>query len=116
MKISMPVSLIALLAVALILGGCGRDGRENEVATKGMIKYIDLEGGFFGLIGDDGQGYDPINLPDKYRLANRRVHFKGIIRHDMVSVNMWGVILELTEIIMVPVFWTKKVAQIRCTP
>jgi len=89
---------VLLLVGAFFLSGCCRDCRENEVETSGTVKSIELEGGFFGLVGDDGQNYDPINLPDEYRIDNLRVYFKGLIRPDLASIHQWGIMLELTEI------------------
>jgi hypothetical protein len=35
--------------------------------------YKDMEGGFFAIDGDDGKTYDPINLPDSFKINGLKV-------------------------------------------
>lgn len=53
-------------------------------------RWIDLEGGFWGLVGDDGQQYEPVSgLPDQLRTEGSR--FLARLRAVPVfSVRMWG--------------------------
>lgn len=37
---------------------------EDAVRGTGMIRYIDLEGGFYGIIADNGKNYLPENYTD----------------------------------------------------
>lgn len=67
-------------------------------AIRGMVRYIDLEGGFYGLIADDGARYDPLNLPADFRRDGLRVEFEGKVRDDLVGIHMWGRIFEIERI------------------
>ena len=69
-----------------------------EDFSTGTIKYLDLEGGFYGIISDSGQKYKPINLPRKYRKNGLRVAFRAREKKGMVSIHMWGKIVEITHI------------------
>lgn len=40
--------------------------KQDIISETGTVKYIDLEGGFFGIIGDSGKNYDPINLSEEF--------------------------------------------------
>ncbi len=53
-------------------------GYAQEVISKtGTVKYFSFEGGFFGIAGDDGINYDPINLDQDYKKDNLKIKFKG---------------------------------------
>ncbi|MCJ7572104.1 MAG: META domain-containing protein [Candidatus Thermoplasmatota archaeon] len=64
----------------------------------GTIRYIDLEGGFYGIIGDDQNLYDPINLPEAYKQDNLRVEFKARVSPNQNSIHQWGKIIYILEI------------------
>lgn len=90
--------IIALLLVALTittLVGCSRG---EAISGTGTVKYIDLEGGFYGIVGDDSQNYDPMNLDQTYQEDGLRVRFQAKIRQDIASIYMWGTIIEITKI------------------
>ena len=61
----------------------------------GQIKYIDLEGGFYGIITDSKEHYLPINLQDK--LKNYENHYIEITlaytKKDEANIYMWGKLL-----------------------
>jgi hypothetical protein len=61
----------------------------------GTVRYINLEGGFYGIIADNGRHFDPLNLPEMYRVDGLRCEFSGHIvdRHD---THMWGMDIDLT--------------------
>jgi hypothetical protein len=65
---------------------------------RGTIKYIDMEGGFYGIITNDGKKYDPINLPIAYKIDGLKVQIDGKERKELGSSHMWGTPYEITEI------------------
>lgn len=97
----------AVVAVAL-LAGCGpRDDQRPSlpgaapaeiVQATGTIRFVPLEGGFYGIIADDGTRYDPIHLPEALKKDGQRVRFEGKVRHDLASIHMWGILIEITRI------------------
>lgn len=71
----------------------------NTISNKtGTIQYIDLEGGFYGIVDDDGNKYGPVNLQDEFQEDGLRVKFSFKILTNTVSTHMWGTLIELTEI------------------
>lgn len=64
----------------------------------GTVHFIELEGGFFGIIADDGTRYEPINLPEECRQDGLRVHLLARARDDYASIFMWGTIVEIVSI------------------
>lgn len=57
---------------------------------QGTVTYQDLEGGFWGIIGDDGQKYHPVEgLPKEAQKEGQRVEADLEAAH-MMSFAMWG--------------------------
>jgi hypothetical protein len=71
---------------------------KNVIQMKGTVIYVDLEGGFYGIIGDDGNKYLPINLPQEYKISGLKIYFKARIRSDIATTAMWGTPIEILEI------------------
>lgn len=56
----------------------------------GTVVYLDLEGGFWGIEGDDGQQYRPIDaLPASAQVDGCRVEV-DLEPADVLSFAMWG--------------------------
>ncbi len=97
--------ILSVLAVVVLLscntkaGGedVGKD-QEDIVSATGTVRFIDLEGGFYGIICDDGKKYDPMNLDQQFRADGLRIRFEANIRKDVASFHMWGTIVEITNI------------------
>jgi len=65
----------------------------------GTIRYISVEGGFYGIVGEDGRRYDPVNLPAPFRKDNLPVRFRGKVLKDRVGFHMWGEIFQIEGIV-----------------
>jgi hypothetical protein len=73
-------------------------GRPRIIKGIGTVRYIDLEGGFYGIFGRDGSHCDPVNLPAEFAIDGLCVQFRGRILKDAVSYHMWGKIVQLIDI------------------
>jgi len=71
---------------------------DDIVSGTGKIIFLYFEGGFFGIIADDGGHYDPINLPNEFKVKGLLIEFKAKILHDVMNFHMWGEIVELLYI------------------
>jgi hypothetical protein len=74
-----------------------------KIQGKGTVKYLNSEGGFYGIVGDDGNHYDPLNLPQEFRIDGLRVRFtaareRAIMTDNIVSFHIWGYIVRLVSI------------------
>ena len=91
------VGLILMLVFLMVgLSGC----TDDYVEGTGTIQYNDFEGGFYGIVGDDGENYDPINLPEEFQVDGLRVNYLLKILDDQMSIHMWGKVVEVIEIEM----------------
>jgi inhibitor of cysteine peptidase len=64
----------------------------------GKVAFIDLEGGFYGIIGDDGTDYFPLGMDDQYKKDGLRVAFEYEPEKDVATIQMWGIPINLTFI------------------
>lgn len=64
------------------------------IKDSGIIRYIGLEGGFYGIVCKSGN-YDPINLPREFMKDGLSVEFTAEICYDMASYHMWGTLVKL---------------------
>ena len=98
-----------LLILSLIGAGCAASGApartdtsedENGVLVEGTgtVRYVDLEGGFYGIVDEEGVQYDPINLDDAFREDGLQVHFLAQTRDDVMTIRMWGTVVEIIAI------------------
>ncbi|MDG5816123.1 hypothetical protein QA601_13600 [Chitinispirillales bacterium ANBcel5] len=84
--------IITLTTVMFLLSAC------NPTQYSGTITYIDLEGGFYGIITEEGERYRPINLPEEFREDGLKVTFSGSVAEDVVGIHMWGKPFEIDHI------------------
>lgn len=61
---------------------------------KAKVKFINIEGGFWGLETDSGGQYFPINLPEQLKIDNSKISC-GIKYVDMFNAYMWGECVEI---------------------
>jgi hypothetical protein len=70
----------------------------EERMITGVVRYSDLEGGFYELAADSGERYDPINLPGEYKKDGLRVRFQIEEQRDMAGIHMRGKIVKIIKI------------------
>ena len=83
---------------AIEIGEFTRFQGRGVFTARGTVRYIPLEGGFYGIIADGGKKYLPLNLPEKYRHDGLRVCFRANLRKDVATISMWGEPIEILEI------------------
>ena len=98
--IRLAVSLVAVLAVMPLAACAGAS--PDLVSQTGTVRFIDLEGGFYGIVADNGEHYDPMNLGQEFQKDGLRVRFQAKIRQDIASIRMWGKIVEIIRIAKLP--------------
>lgn len=70
----------------------------DAIEATGTVVYVDLEGGFYGLMAEDGARYDPSGLPEAYQQDGLRVSFTVEPRENVLTSRMWGRVVRLVEI------------------
>jgi hypothetical protein len=87
------VAVIFALALPL-LSGCEK---EDQASSLGVIRYMSIEGGFYGIVSDAGDHFLPENLSAEFQKDGLRISFRGVIT-DKPTVQQWGRTITLTKI------------------
>jgi len=113
MASSDPPKLYAAVGICLgllaALGGChnsasagGPEAGSQTDATSvqtvtGTVRYLDVEGGFYGIVTDDGKKLDPVNLPREFQKDGLRIRARVELLQDRISIRMWGTPVRIVE-------------------
>ncbi len=89
MVIVMLIIIIGITKTALPL--------EKVKIITGTVHYVNEEGGFWGILDDDGKRYDPIHLPLELRRPGLKAEFSTRILEGHIGIRMWGILVEILE-------------------
>jgi hypothetical protein len=94
-----------LFAIFICNSGCSQKQQIQEqnwegIIITGKIIYLDLEGGFYGIKGDDGNNYDPLNLSSEYHKDGIRIKASISFEKNISSIRMWGKIIRINQIML----------------
>jgi hypothetical protein len=99
LSIQIIVSLSLLISLAALATWAGEKQKGADILSgTGTINHINLEGGFYGLIADDGQKYLPKDLAREFRVDGLRVRFQIKILTGVATIYMWGTPVEVLSI------------------
>jgi hypothetical protein len=88
------LTLIGVICLLVLTAGMAA---AEPVSFIGTVTYVTVEGGFWGIVADDGKNYDPRNLPTDFKQEGLKVQVEAITK-DMMSIHMWGTIIDITNI------------------
>jgi hypothetical protein len=71
---------------------------EEGQAITGTVRYVNVEGGFYGIETDDGKKLDPVNLPDRFKQDGLAIRARIERLPDQVSFHMWGELVRILAI------------------
>ena len=90
-----------VLFLGTVLTACTstqQNGGGVMVEGTGTINHIELEGGFYGIVTDDGRQFDPIDLDESFKEDGLRVRFRAQTVEGVSSIHMWGTLVEIVTI------------------
>ncbi|MCH7590511.1 hypothetical protein IIB34_05700 [PVC group bacterium] len=79
-----------------------RGQAQSMIAGVGEVRYMEFEGGFYGIVSDQGDKYYPLNLEEEYRKDGLRVSFEAVPA-DVMTIQMWGIPVEIHSIKVIEV-------------
>jgi hypothetical protein len=100
------LALLALVS-AFALGSCdnvGPRGTPSEVrqgrtvAVGGTVVFRDKDGGFFGILSDNGGQFEPVNLDPQYRTDGLHVKLTGKLDDSHLGKHSWGNPLDVERV------------------
>lgn len=101
-----PLLLVALLFLVACVSSQAEPGgpsKPPETPSElrevlATVRYLPLEGGFFGLVASDGSQYDPTNLSQEFQQDGLAVRATLRPLRGVASFRMWGTIVEIVAI------------------
>ena len=96
--------LFAMATMVLVASSCspGSSGEalitDDDGTTIGIVSYVDLEGGFYGIITEKGVQHNPVNLHVDFRVDGLRISYKYKTLRNVASIQMWGTSVEILEV------------------
>ena len=70
----------------------------KSLTILGFIKYIELEGGFFGIMTEDGSKYFPDYLDSDFKVDGLSVRVQATPQEQILGIQMWGTPIEIIKI------------------
>ena len=108
---SLSTAIFCIFSLLILFAGCGGPSDEHLIVSSAdfedeqqeallvvEVRWISLEGGFYGLVAEDGARYLPVNLPEEYKKDGLKIKVRGKVKTDVATIYMWGTPLEITEI------------------
>jgi heat shock protein HslJ len=68
-------------------------------SSTGTVRFIALEGGFFGIITPAGDTYLPLNLPDDFKVDGLQVVFTAREAPEAATIGQWGTPIRIDSIV-----------------
>lgn len=92
------IALTFLLLFFVLLPFQTATAAEPAAVLTGEVTYVNLSGGFYGIIGDDGTKYQPTNLSRQLRKAGLPVKFTFEPAKNSFSSILWGTIIDIKSV------------------
>ena len=90
--------MIVAMAGSLVAIAVAQAEEPATFTFRGEVKHLTIEGGFWGIVAEDGQRYDPGKLPREFEQAGRKVRVVARRTPDQISYRQWGQLIEIVEI------------------
>ncbi len=92
--------MVTLAGFLLALVGCTSEQQRDGVVRniRGTMVRVEVEGGFYGIVAENGNKYDPLNLPDAFKVDGIKVKCQIEELDQQVSIHMWGKLVRILEI------------------
>lgn len=65
----------------------------------GKIVYIALEGGFYGIEGEDGRKWYPVDLPEHLKKNGLPVVVQAVEETEVFTTVMWGTPIRILVVL-----------------
>jgi hypothetical protein len=95
------VSTIAMWGTPIRLITIGLTGEpiDTNITMTGNVTWVNLGGGFYGIVGDDGVLYIPTEIDKEFRKNQFHVNFTAEkINENVNKLRIWGVPVRLLEL------------------
>ena len=70
----------------------------KQLSFTATVKYMNLEGGFFGLVSKEGKHWLPMNLKKEFQQHGAIIKVTGSALNDLMTIQQWGTPFSITHI------------------
>ena len=70
----------------------------KQLSFTATVQYMNLEGGFFGLVTKEGKHWLPTNLKKEFQKHGAVIKVKGNPIKGMMTIQQWGTPFSITHI------------------
>jgi hypothetical protein len=74
-----------------------KKGKKQVISLQGTIQFLNLEGGFYGIVTDEGKKLLPMNLDKAFHKPGAIVKVSGEYV-DIMTIQQWGTPFKITDI------------------
>jgi hypothetical protein len=110
MKTSRIILFLSLSAANIAaISGCDTTGpgkssshafiQTKPVSVAGTVVFRDKDGGFYGILADNGGQYEPANLDARFQNDGMRITLAGKLDTSRVGMHHWGNPIDLATVI-----------------
>ena len=71
---------------------------DQSISILGTIQYVELEGGFFGIVTEEGAKYFPQYLAPDFKVDGLPVRVDAMLEDQVIGIQMWGVPIRILSI------------------
>ena len=71
---------------------------DQSISILGTIQYVELEGGFFGIVTEEGAKYFPQYLAPDFKVDGLPVRVDAMLEEQVIGIQMWGVPIRILSI------------------
>jgi len=72
---------------------------DKSLTFQGEVVLVEIEGGFYGIVDQNGQKYLPSNLPDVLKQNGLKVRGTAQLKSGKLGFKQWGKMIDIIEII-----------------
>jgi hypothetical protein len=72
---------------------------DDVISGTATVSYVDLEGGFYGLVTPDGRRLLPDSLAPRFRQDGLGVRFRAVRAESTLTARMWGQPVRVLEML-----------------
>ncbi|MCW8831854.1 MAG: hypothetical protein OQK03_00860 [Colwellia sp.] len=95
---------IAMLSCLLLMNISCADQEQISVKEKTStwlqvkVIYLNFEGGFYGLVTENGDKLLPMNLAKEYKAIDTLLNIKGHKVEGIATTQQWGTLFKITDV------------------
>lgn len=72
--------------------------KETQPWLQARVVYLDFEGGFYGLVAENGNKILPMNLSKEYKITGTLLKIKGHKVEGIATTKQWGTLYKLVDV------------------